>query len=74
MVEKLTFNYIATAQEDIPAVTMPIARCLKTLDICAIVLCVKKQLELLFIAIHATPVSWMDYFRKGEMPIDMDLN
>ena len=39
MIEKLTFNYLATALVDIPAVTMPIARSLKTLDIWGIVLC-----------------------------------
>ncbi len=39
MVEKWTFNSWATV--DIPAVTMPIARRLKTCDICGIVLCDK---------------------------------
>jgi hypothetical protein len=39
MVEKLALNSLATALVDIPAVTMPIARSLKTLDICGIVLC-----------------------------------
>ncbi len=41
MVEKLTFNSRATALVDIPAVSMPIARTLKTCDICGIVLCDK---------------------------------
>ena len=41
MVEKLTFNSLATALEDIPAVSMPITRSLKTWDICGIVLCDK---------------------------------
>ncbi len=41
MVEKLTFNSWSTALEDIPAVSMPIARTLKTCDICGIVLCDK---------------------------------
>ncbi len=41
MVEKLTFNSRATALVDIPAVSMPIARSLKTCDICGIVLCDK---------------------------------
>ncbi len=41
MVEKLTFNSWATALVDIPAVSMPIARSLKTCDICGIVLCDK---------------------------------
>ena len=41
MVEKLTFNSLATALVDIPAVSMPIARSLKTWDICGIVLCDK---------------------------------
>ncbi len=38
MVEKLTFNSRATALVDIPAVSMSIARSLKTCDICGIVL------------------------------------
>ncbi len=37
----LTFNSRATALVDIPAVSMPIARSLKTCDICGIVLCDK---------------------------------
>ncbi len=41
MVEKWTFNSWATALVDIPAVSMPIARSLKTCDICGIVLCDK---------------------------------
>ncbi len=41
MVEKLTFNSRATALVDIPAVSMPIARSLKTCGICGIVLCDK---------------------------------
>ncbi len=41
MVEKWTFNSRATALVDIPAVSMPIARSLKTYDICGIVLCDK---------------------------------
>ncbi len=41
MVEKWTFNSQATALVDIPAVSMPIARSLKTCDICGIVLCDK---------------------------------
>ena len=38
MVEKLTFNSRATPLVDIPAVSMTIARSLKTCDICGIVL------------------------------------
>ncbi len=41
MVEKLTFNSRTTALVDIPAVSMAIARSLKTHDICGIVLCDK---------------------------------
>ena len=41
IVEKLTFNSLATALVDIPAVSMPIARSLKTWEICGIVLCDK---------------------------------
>ncbi len=41
MVEKRTFNSRATALLDIPAVSMPIARSLKTYDICGIMLCDK---------------------------------
>ena len=41
MVEKLTINYLATVLVDIPAVSMPIARSLKSSDICGFVLCVK---------------------------------
>ncbi len=41
MVEKWTFNSRATALVDTPAVSMPIARSLKTCDICDIVLCDK---------------------------------
>ncbi len=41
MVEKLTFNSRATALVDIPVVNMPIARSLKTCEICGIVLCDK---------------------------------
>ncbi len=41
MVDKWTFNSQATALVDIPAVSMPIARSLKTCDICGIVLCDK---------------------------------
>ena len=38
MVEKWTFNYLAKALVDIPAVSMPMAHSLKT---CGIVLCDK---------------------------------
>ncbi len=41
MVEKCTFSSWATALVDIPAVSMPIARSLKTCNICGIVLCDK---------------------------------
>ncbi len=41
MVEQWTFNSWETALVDIPAVSMPIARSLKTCDICGIVLCDK---------------------------------
>ena len=41
MVEKWTWNYLATALVDISAVSMLIARSLKTWDICGIVLCDK---------------------------------
>ena len=41
MVEKITFNFLATALVDIPVVSMPIAHSLKTSDICGIVLCDK---------------------------------
>ncbi len=41
MVEKWTFNSQATALVNIPAVSMPITRSLKTCDICGIVLCDK---------------------------------
>jgi len=41
MVEKWTFTSRAAALVDIPAVSMPIARSLKTCDICGIVLCDK---------------------------------
>ena len=41
MVEKLTFNSLAKALVDIPAVSMPIVHSLKTLDICGIVFCDK---------------------------------
>ncbi len=41
MIEKCTFNSQATALVNIPAVSMPIARSLKTCDICDIVLCDK---------------------------------
>ncbi len=41
MVDKWTFNSRATALVDIPAVSMPTARSLKTCDICGIVLCDK---------------------------------
>ena len=41
MVDKLTFNYLATALVDIPAVSIPIVRSLKSLEICGIVLCDK---------------------------------
>ena len=40
MVEKLTFNYLASALLDIPAVRMPIAHSLKT---SGIVLCDKTE-------------------------------
>ena len=43
MVEKLALNSLATALVDIPAVSMPIARSLKTCDICGIVLCDKTE-------------------------------
>jgi hypothetical protein len=39
MVEKLTFNSLAAALVDISAVSIPIARSLKTWDICGNVLC-----------------------------------
>ncbi len=41
MVDKWAFNSWATPLVDIPAVSMPIARSLKTCDICGIVLCDK---------------------------------
>ncbi len=41
VLEKWTFNSFATALVDIPAVSMPIARSLKTYNICGIVLCDK---------------------------------
>ncbi len=41
MVEKLTFNSRETALVDIPAVSIPVARSLKSCDICGIVLCDK---------------------------------
>jgi hypothetical protein len=41
MAKKLTFNSLATALVEIPAVSMLIARSLKTWDICGIVLCDK---------------------------------
>ncbi len=41
MIEKLLLNSRATALVDIPAVSMPIARSLKTCNICGIVLCDK---------------------------------
>ncbi len=41
MVEKWTFNSQATVLVDIPAVSMPITRSLKTCHICGIVLCDK---------------------------------
>ena len=41
MVVKLTFNSLAKAWLDIPAVSTPIARSLITSDICGIVLCDK---------------------------------
>ncbi len=41
MVEKWLFNSWATALVDIPAVSMPITRSLKTCNICSIVLCDK---------------------------------
>ncbi len=41
MVEKYTFNSRETSLVDIPAVSMPIARSLKSCDICGIVLCDK---------------------------------
>ena len=41
MVEKWTFNSLATVLVDISAVCMPIARSLKTWDICGIMLCDK---------------------------------
>jgi hypothetical protein len=41
MVEKLTFNPLATAPVHIPSVSMPIARSLKTRDVCGILLCDK---------------------------------
>ncbi len=41
IVDKWTFNSWATALVDIPADGMPIARSLKTCDICGIVLCDK---------------------------------
>ncbi len=44
MVEKWTFDSWATALVDIPAVSMPIARSLKTCDICGIVLCFAAQM------------------------------
>ena len=44
MVEKLALNYLATALVDIPAVNMSIARSLKILDICGVVLCDKTAL------------------------------
>ena len=41
MEDKLTFNSLVDILVNIPAVSMPIARSLKTWDICGIVLCDK---------------------------------
>ncbi len=89
MVEKLTLNSQATALVDIPAVSMPIARSLKTCDICGIVLCDKTaHFSVAFycgqpnahlcnnhavLSWYATPVRWMDYLGKGEVLTNTDL-
>jgi hypothetical protein len=41
MVDKLTFNSLATALVDIPAFSIPIAHYLKAGELCGIVLCDK---------------------------------
>ncbi len=76
MVEKWTFN--STALVDIPAVSMPIARSLKTCDICGIVLCDKTAHFIVASLRHTCainmlpnqhldmpPVRWMDYQRRS---------
>ncbi len=90
MLEKLTCNSRATALVDIPTVSMPIARSLKTCDICGIVLCDKTayfrvafycgQPEARLCNNHAveswyaTPLRWMDYLSKGEVLTNTDLD
>ena len=75
-------NILATALVDIPAVSMPIPRSLKTWDICAIVLCDKNVSfsGLLFIPTQGIMILLLiqlldmphlpggkDYLGKGEM-------
>ncbi len=57
MVEKWTFNSRATALEDIPAVSMLIARSLKTCAICGIVLCDQTA--------HFNDPLWLTLFMEG---------
>ncbi len=69
---------------DIPVVSMPIARYLKTCDISGIVLCDKTahfrvsfycgQPKAHLCNNHATPVRWMDYLGKGEVLTNTDLD
>jgi hypothetical protein len=90
MVEKWTLNNLATALMDIPAVSMPIARPLKTWDIRGIVLCDKtshcrvafycpqhnlcNDHAVYLASWYDTPVRWMDYLGKGEMLTNRDVN
>ena len=67
MVEKCTFNYLATALVDIPAVIMSIAHSLKTCNICGIVLC-GKNAPLIVLSTRFTCVMIMLFNQLLDMP------
>ncbi len=66
-------NSRAAALVDIPAVSIPIARSLKTCDICVIVLC-DKTAHFRVALYCGTPVRWIDYLSKGEVLSNTDLD
>jgi len=72
MVEKLTFNSRATALVDIPAVSMPIARSLKTCDIVALCCVIKLHiLEWPFIVAslrHTCAIIMLSNDQHHDMP------
>jgi hypothetical protein len=65
MVEKLTFNSLAKALLDKPAVSMPIARSLKIWDVYGIVLCDKSAHFRVAFYCHTCQVDGFSWQRRN---------